>query len=66
MTSLDAASIRLLSVREAAERLTISPRSLRTLIALGKLPVVRVTARRVAIAESDLAAFIAARRSPAR
>lgn len=56
-------SPRLLSLPEAAAVLRISLRSLRTLVALGKLPTVRPTARRVLVAESDLAAYIASRRS---
>jgi hypothetical protein len=61
-----AAAPRLLSLREAAQRLLISLRSLRTLVDLGKIPVVRVTARRPAILEADLAAFITARREVVR
>ncbi|HET6203329.1 MAG TPA: helix-turn-helix domain-containing protein [Planctomycetota bacterium] len=53
----------MLSLPEAAAVLRISLRSLRTLVALGKLPTVRPTARRVLVAESDLAAYIASRRS---
>jgi excisionase family DNA binding protein len=56
----------LISVADAARRLSISLRSLRTLIALGRLPTVRVTERRVAIAEDDLAAFVEQRREPVR
>ncbi|MBL8841966.1 MAG: helix-turn-helix domain-containing protein [Planctomycetes bacterium] len=46
-----------------ADRLTISIRSVRNLIRDGRLPIVRVTSRRVAIAESDLQSFVDARRS---
>jgi len=53
----------LLSVGEVAERLSISVRSVRALIQVGALPTVRVTARRIAIDESDLAAYVAARRT---
>lgn len=53
----------LLSVEEVADRLTISIRSVRNLIRDGRLPIVRVTSRRVAIAESDLQSFVDARRS---
>lgn len=55
--------MRLLPVDEAAERLSISTRSLRNLIALGKLRVVRVTPRRIAIGEDDLNAYIEAHRA---
>ncbi len=54
---------RLLTLPEVAERLRISLRSVRTLVALGKLPTVRPTVRRVLIAESDLVAFIGSCRS---
>ncbi|HET6203595.1 MAG TPA: helix-turn-helix domain-containing protein [Planctomycetota bacterium] len=53
----------MLSLAEAAERLRISRRSLSTLLALGELPSIRVTRRRVVIDEADLLAFIASRRS---
>lgn len=53
---------RLYTVAEAASRLRISLRSMRGIIATGQLPIIRVTKARVAIAESDLAAYIAARR----
>jgi excisionase family DNA binding protein len=52
----------LLSVGEVARRLTISVRLVRSLIERGVLPTIRVTDRRVAIDEADLAAYIAARR----
>lgn len=51
------------SVAEVARRLGISLRSARALIAGGKLPVMRPTDRRVVVAEDDLAAFVASRRS---
>ena len=54
---------RLLTITEAAERITVSSRTLRTLIAMRKIPIVRVSARRVAIHPADLDAFIARRRS---
>jgi excisionase family DNA binding protein len=57
---------RLLTLAEAAQRLSISLRSLRTLVALGKVSTVRVTARRVAIDENDLAAYVASRRERAQ
>ena len=53
----------LLSVEEVARRLALSVRSVRTLIALGKLPVVRVSVRAIRVAEADLVAFIEARRT---
>jgi excisionase family DNA binding protein len=52
----------LLPIEEVARRLALSIRSVRTLIALGKLPVIRVGARAIRVAESDLVAFIEARR----
>lgn len=56
------APAQLLKIDEVARRLALSVRSVRTLIALGKLPVVRISTRAVRITEPDLAAFIAARR----
>ena len=58
----DAHAPQLLPIQEVARRTALSIRSVRTLIALGKLPVVRVGARAVRVAESDLAVFIEARR----
>lgn len=55
----------LVSLTEAARRLSISLRSVRNLIRDGRLPFVRVTPRRVAIAEVDLRAYVAARRTAA-
>ncbi len=49
---------RLLTIHEAAKRLTVSARTLRTLIAMDKLPVVRVSARRVAIHPADLDTYV--------
>jgi len=58
----DAHAPQLLSIQEVARRMALSIRSVRTLIALGKLPVVRVGSRAIRVAEADLAAFIEARR----
>ncbi len=55
----------LIPVGEVARRLSISVRSVRSLIERGALPTVRVTERRVAIDESDVASYVAARRSGA-
>ena len=55
-------TLQLLLISIVAERMALSERSVRTLIALGKLPVVRVGARAVRVLETDLEAFIAARR----
>lgn len=49
---------KLLTIREAAKRLTLSERSLRTLISDGEIRVVRPTPGRVCIRPEDLAAFI--------
>lgn len=57
-----ASAPQLLSPAEAARRLSISIRTMRTLIASRALPVVRVTPMRLAITEADLAAYIVARR----
>lgn len=53
---------RLLTKAEAAERLTVSVRTLEGLIARGALPVCRISANSVRILESDLEDYIAARR----
>ena len=56
----------LLSVGEVARRLSVSVRSVRSLIERGAIPTVRVTDRRVAVDEADLAAYVAARRTQPR
>ena len=61
LAELDGA-IRLLTVAQAAEALSLSERSTRTLIAEGALPVVRVGARAVRIHPDDLRRFIEERR----
>jgi len=53
---------RLLRVETVAQLLSLSVRSVRALISLGKLPVVRLSARAVRVEESALVAFITARR----
>ena len=58
---------RLLTKAEAAERLTVSVRTLEGLIARGALPVCRISANSVRILESDLEDYIEARRiAPAK
>ena len=52
----------LLSLEEAAEYLAIAPRTLRTLVALGRLPVIKVTERRIAFSRDDLDRYIDSRR----
>ncbi len=54
---------RLLSVSEVARRLSISTRSVQLLIERGHLTIIRPTARRVAIGETDVGRFIEARRA---
>jgi excisionase family DNA binding protein len=51
----------LLTTAEAADRLSISLRSLQAIIATGEIPIVRI-GRRVAIDPRDLDAFVRARR----
>lgn len=58
----DGKSRSLLTVDEAARFLSISLRSLQSLISKGLLPVVRI-GRRVLICHEDLTAFIASRRT---
>lgn len=52
---------RLLTIPEAAQHLSISPRALQSLIAHGRITVVRI-GRRVAVHPHDLEQFIQARR----
>ncbi len=54
---------RLLTLPEAANYLTLGERTLKALIAAGKIPVVRPSPRRVAIDVRDLEAYVASRRS---
>lgn len=54
---------RLRTLREAAFYLTIGERTLKALIAAGKIPVVRPSPRRIAIDVRDLEAYVASRRS---
>jgi len=53
---------RLLTAREAADRLAVSLRTLRTIISEGALSVVRVGARGLRIHPEDLHRFIEERR----
>lgn len=55
----------LVSVADAASRLAVSLRTFRSIIAAGQLPVVRVSARRIAIDTADLAEFVERRRERA-
>ena len=57
---------RLLSLPEVAERLGISNRSVRTLVALGRISTIRPTPRRVLVSEDDLNAYILSCRERAR
>jgi excisionase family DNA binding protein len=52
----------LVTPKEAARRLSVSLRTMRSMIALRAIPVVRVSSRRLGICETDLAAYVAARR----
>lgn len=57
----------LLTRKEAARRLTVSLRTLDSLIARGQLPAYRIGPKTVRIAEEDLDAYLEARRvAPAR
>lgn len=58
--------VRLLSLNQAAERLGISYRSVRTIVALGRLSTVRPTPRRILVSEDDLRAYVQSCREPAR
>ena len=48
----------LLAIEDAAKYLTISPRTLRSMMQHGKIPVVDVSERRIAIAKDDLDRYI--------
>ncbi len=48
----------LLRHREAAQRLAISPRYLSTLVAEGRLPVVRIGKKNIRYAVADIEAFV--------
>lgn len=52
----------LIPLPEAARRVSLSLRTFRKLVDAGEIPVVRLSARRVAVAETDLADFVTARR----
>jgi len=54
--------VRLLTAREAADRLAVSLRTLRSIIGKGALPVVRVGARGLRVHPEDLDLFIEERR----
>jgi excisionase family DNA binding protein len=54
---------RLLTLHEAARYLTLGVRTVKALIAAGKLPVVRPSPRRIAIDVRDLETYVASRRS---
>lgn len=56
---------RLLTIRQAAEALTVSVLTVRREIDRGALPTVRVGERGVRITDDDLRAYLAARRSTA-
>ena len=53
----------LMPLPTAAEYLSVGLRTLKSLIAAGEIPVVRVSPRRVAIDPLDLDAYIQSRRS---
>ncbi len=55
----------LLTVPEAANELSVSVRTLRTLISLGRISVVRVSSRRVAIDPRDIRSYIERQRKSA-
>ena len=54
---------RLFRLEPAAAYLSISPRNLRALVSSGSIPVIRVSARRIAFDQEDLDAYIAQQRS---
>ncbi len=54
---------RLLSVREVADALALSPRTVLRMVAAGTLPAFRFDSGSLRIAEADLDAFLDARRT---
>lgn len=60
-TMTDASSTTLISVRQAAGRLGVSPDTVRRRIAAGELPALRIGYRTVRIAESALREYIDSR-----
>jgi len=56
----------LLGVSEVARRLGISIRTVRGLISRGALAAIRITDRRIAVDEVDLASYVADRRKHSR
>lgn len=59
---LDTAPTGLLPLRQAAAFLTLSVRTTMALAHSGKLPFIRVSARRIAFALADLQGYVARRR----
>lgn len=60
--ALDTAPTGLLPLRQAAAFLTLSVRTTSTLAHSGKLPFIRVSARRIAFTQADLNAYVARQR----
>ena len=58
MESLQVLPARALTVREAAERLAVDPKTIRRLVQNGELRAVRVGSRSVRIPASDIDAFL--------
>ena len=56
----------LLTVADAAARLSVSQRTLRSLVALGRLRVIRVSPGRIAIDPADLRDYVARQRHAGR
>lgn len=56
----------LLTFDEAAAQLTVSRRTLYNMIRSGRIPVVRLCKRRVAILPADLEAFVLRRRTTSK
>lgn len=56
---------RLLKVQEVASKLGVSPRTVQSLIAAGRMRVVRLSPRAIRIAEGDLNEFVRRAAGPA-
>jgi excisionase family DNA binding protein len=61
MTQTESQPTRLLAIADAAQRLGIHHRTLRRVVAEGRIQVVRTSPRRIMISESAIEDYIAAR-----
>lgn len=62
----DTSTAHYLTIAEVAERLRLSVRSVRALVAAQRIPVIRVSARRIVVDSHDLDRYIDSRREGSR